>query len=505
MNKTTETVRAAESRNLTRRYAAPLIVMFITFAVLVIGVLLLTIPNRLIAAFSARYLGLILTAVPYLIVAAVLAALFEAYRPALTTKLPRATMILVALAPVFHPVALFASLRAFPDRPEIVLGRVVAGLVGVSIFFLFARFRAPSPSSKSSAIDTVARVLYDDFRFFLLGALVFAVLHFVLQAPRPGAPPIPVTIAIPFALVLGIASGIPNAVLPLAALLVSDRFPPAATVVLLASGAVLPMNTWRRIGKWKTNRDGPRVPRRVFAGVLGVYAVMVAVLLATGRFSAYVPHTWIPYGVFAAVVFAALAVREATASSNSAGIGDRGIVVFFLPLVVLGVSLVAAGASLGELRATRALAAMNRDSFVDSITFDPGSSAEIPDIGPIVLSDDRFYAFYTLLYEEPETFLDREIRFEGFVFREPHYADDEFVVARYFMWCCGSDAVMIGLAARLAERELPDEDTWVEVVGRLTSVDRYFAEDDETRTIPLVELELLRQTVRPRFEYILPY
>ncbi len=253
------------------------------------------------------------------------------------------------------------------------------------------------------------------------------------------------------------------------------------------------------------NRDRSRVPRRVFAAVLGLYAVAIAALLATGRFSAYVPRGWMPFGILSAVIFAALAVREATARTNGAGIGDRGIVVFFLPLIVLGVSLVAADTALGELRTTRALARVDRDEFRGSGSFDPSSIIEIPEIGPVVLSDDRFYAFYTHLYEEPETFLDREVRFEGFVFREPHYADDEFVVARYFMWCCGSDAVMIGLAARLAEQELPDEDTWIEVVGRLTSVDRYFAEDDETRTIPLVEVEMMRQTVRPQFEYILPY
>ena len=253
------------------------------------------------------------------------------------------------------------------------------------------------------------------------------------------------------------------------------------------------------------NGGGSRVPRRVFAAVLGLYAITITVLLATGLFSSYVARDWVPFGVFTVIVLGALAVREATARTNGEGIGDRGIVVFFLPLMVLGVSLVAAGTSLGELRTTRALARINRDSVADSIVFEPGPDAAIPEIGPIVMRDERFYAFYTRLYEEPAAFLDREIRLEGFVFREPHYADDEFVVARYFMWCCGSDAVMIGFAARLGASSVPEDNAWVEIVGRLVSVERYFSDGGETRTIPLVEVEMMRKTVRPRFEYILAY
>ncbi len=267
-------MRVGESGRATRRYATPLIVVYVSFALLVIGVLLLTTPNRLVAAFSARYLGLILEAVPYLIVAAALHALFALYRPALTTRSPRATMILVAFAPVLHPVALFASLRAFPGRPEIVLGRIVAGFLGVSVFYLIARARATDCPSETNILDTVVRTLYDDLRFFLLGALVFSVLHFVLQAPRPGVPPIHGAIAIPFALALGVASGIPNTVLPLSALLVSDRFPAAATVVLLAAGAVIPMRGVFRIG---TSRV-----RRVFAGVAAAAVVVTGAVIWIG-------------------------------------------------------------------------------------------------------------------------------------------------------------------------------------------------------------------------------
>lgn len=269
-------MHAGERATPARRYTAPLIVVYVTFAVLALGVFLLTTPSRLIAAFSARYLALTLTAAPYLIVAAGLTALFEAYRPAVIAKFPRVIPVLVALAPVFSPVALFASVRVFPDRPEIVIGRVVAGLLGAAVFLVCAGGRgaggrASDGPRAEKALDTVARVLYDDLRFFLLGAFVFAVLHFVIQAPRPGASPLSMVVAVPLALALGVASGVPNAVLPLAALLVSDRIPPAATVVLLASGAVVPVTA---LLAYRAS-----ITRRVVLGVAAAAVTVVAVAI----------------------------------------------------------------------------------------------------------------------------------------------------------------------------------------------------------------------------------
>lgn len=86
----------------------------------------------------------------------------------------------------------------------------------------------------------------------------------------------------------------------------------------------------------------------------------------------------------------------------------------------------------------------------------------------------------------------------GFVYRDPRFADDQFMVARFTITCCVADALAIGLVTESAgASDLPD-DSWVRVEGT-------FAEGAlDGQAMPVLVAETVTPIQPPEHPYLYP-
>jgi len=138
----------------------------------------------------------------------------------------------------------------------------------------------------------------------------------------------------------------------------------------------------------------------------------------------------------------------------------------------------------------------------------PGASSTVTDKQPPALTDEQirqkfantgFGDFYSdiavALYKQPvidlndKVFLDglttmelfakefagKEIETFGFVYRQPDFTPQQFVVARFSVSCCTADASVFGVLVENAQGSKWAKDSWVRVHGRLEAreVDGY--------------------------------
>ncbi|MCM3652466.1 TIGR03943 family putative permease subunit [Metabacillus litoralis] len=114
----------------------------------------------------------------------------------------------------------------------------------------------------------------------------------------------------------------------------------------------------------------------------------------------------------------------------------------------------------------------------------------------IVLEDENYIAMTTILDKSPEKFEGKEIEFVGFVYREPDFNEDQFVVARFGLSCCVADASVYGTLATFPNAKKYDEDQWVKVKGNLTKTEYNDWE------IPYVQILSIEQIEQPKSPYV---
>lgn len=66
---------------------------------------------------------------------------------------------------------------------------------------------------------------------------------------------------------------------------------------------------------------------------------------------------------------------------------------------------------------------------------------------------------------DPAELKGQEADVVGFVYRDPRFADDQFMVGRFTLTCCVADALAIGIVVQTDETVSLDDDTWVRVRG----------------------------------------
>jgi len=100
--------------------------------------------------------------------------------------------------------------------------------------------------------------------------------------------------------------------------------------------------------------------------------------------------------------------------------------------------------------------------------------------------------------DTPAEFNGQEVRVTGFVYREPTFLDDDFMVSRFTMSCCVADAFAIGLPVTFANSEQFTDGTWVEVQGKLRAND--FGEN----FVPVVYATSVETIKEPTQPYLYP-
>lgn len=86
----------------------------------------------------------------------------------------------------------------------------------------------------------------------------------------------------------------------------------------------------------------------------------------------------------------------------------------------------------------------------------------------------------------------------GFIYTEPNFAEDHFMVARFTVSCCVADASAIGLPVMFAQTEEIPQGTWVQVRGTMQV--GQFRED----TMPILHAETVEVIDQPDHPYLYP-
>lgn len=86
----------------------------------------------------------------------------------------------------------------------------------------------------------------------------------------------------------------------------------------------------------------------------------------------------------------------------------------------------------------------------------------------------------------------------GFVYSEPSYAPDEFMVARFAISCCVADATAIGLPVSWTNSADLTQGQWIEVKGTFKVGD--FGGDQ----VPVIQAQSVDQVAQPEHPYLYP-
>ena len=99
---------------------------------------------------------------------------------------------------------------------------------------------------------------------------------------------------------------------------------------------------------------------------------------------------------------------------------------------------------------------------------------------------------------DPAAFNGEEADVVGFVYRDPTFAPEQFMVARFVLVCCVADATPVGLVVEWAEADQLQPDTWVRVQGVFTAGAR------DGRPQPVLIAEAVTPMEPPAQPYLYP-
>jgi putative membrane protein len=86
----------------------------------------------------------------------------------------------------------------------------------------------------------------------------------------------------------------------------------------------------------------------------------------------------------------------------------------------------------------------------------------------------------------------------GFIYREPTFADDQFMLARFTISCCVADASAIGMPVAWADTTSLPADSWVRVKGTL-EVGQFRGDD-----VPILKADSVEPIPQPEHPYLYP-
>lgn len=113
---------------------------------------------------------------------------------------------------------------------------------------------------------------------------------------------------------------------------------------------------------------------------------------------------------------------------------------------------------------------------------------------------DPFLKLVMNIYEKPEEYIGKETSFEGFVFFEDSYEDNQFIISRLMMNCCAADAYIVGLMCEYNGEPVTDAE-WIRVSGTIVESEYLDSYSNTMMTIYTLEVNSI-ESIEP---YDSPY
>ncbi|MBS4220252.1 TIGR03943 family protein [Bacillus sp. FJAT-49711] len=117
----------------------------------------------------------------------------------------------------------------------------------------------------------------------------------------------------------------------------------------------------------------------------------------------------------------------------------------------------------------------------------------------VIVDDDHYLAILNILHEDPSLFVGKEIEIIGFVYKEPDFNEDQFVVARFGVSCCIADASVYGIISTMDGFENIEEDQWVQATGKLSTTTMNDWE------LPFLQITNVKKMNEPENPYVYEY
>ena len=100
------------------------------------------------------------------------------------------------------------------------------------------------------------------------------------------------------------------------------------------------------------------------------------------------------------------------------------------------------------------------------------------------------------VHDDIDSYLGKEIKFSGYVYRVIDFSENQFVLARDMI--IDSQSFVVGFMSEYDEIKDFEDGTWVEVTGSITK-GKY-----HNKNIPIIKIQNLTKIEKPNEEYVLP-
>lgn len=118
------------------------------------------------------------------------------------------------------------------------------------------------------------------------------------------------------------------------------------------------------------------------------------------------------------------------------------------------------------------------------------------DLDTVEITTENYMEIMELIYQYPDVFVGKTVRYTGFVYNDPQTQGYQFVF-RFGIIHCIADSGVYGLASRGAEQHFEDN-TWVTVTGTI-SLDYH---QNLKQTLPILNITDMKQVEEPSNPYV---
>ena len=100
------------------------------------------------------------------------------------------------------------------------------------------------------------------------------------------------------------------------------------------------------------------------------------------------------------------------------------------------------------------------------------------------------------VHENLDSYIGKEIKFSGYVYRVLDFSENQFVLARDMI--IDSQSYVVGFLSEYDKIKNFNDGTWIEIIGEITK-GKY-----HNKTIPIIKIKTLNEIQKPKDEFVPP-
>jgi len=230
------------------------------------------------------------------------------------------------------------------------------------------------------------------------------------------------------------------------------------------------------------------------------FAYFLMHIVSTGDVRLYIHPRFIPGLKIAYLFFYALALVQFVNTlkpQDFHGHGlERGWGMYFVFTVPLLLGLLIPPKALSSYMVSQKGINLSNNQQFRGMTFSSETIYNFAANWNPVITDRTFMFSMHVLALQPQSFVNKNIEFVGFVYKNKEFYKNHFLVARFAITCCTADAQVLGLMCVSDKADDFIKDDWVRVKGIIKT------ENDQLGTYPLVEVSSIEKIPPLKMPYV---